>query len=167
MVGLCSSVSAPSLPQDSDLPRESGGEFSESCTHFRELPILQEAPTLLRDINKSLPKYLTSEITRYWKGSLMAWEKTSSTTFDRGVVWYKDSLWYPAIGAATHCIAWQSTWQRNNAAASSTLPQLCTCPCFNHLPIQVLYVMYPNNRRSYWSRWCKALSVVAVTVSVL
>jgi len=33
-----------SLAQDSDLPRESGGEFSESCTHFRELPILQEAP---------------------------------------------------------------------------------------------------------------------------
>ena len=64
MVGLCS-VSALSLAQDSDLPRESGGEFSESYTHFRELPILQEAPTLLRDINKSLPKYLASDITRY------------------------------------------------------------------------------------------------------
>ena len=101
----------------------------ESSQHPKKLH------TLLRDINKSLPKYLTSEITRYIERDHWWPEKqTSWTTFGRGVVRYKDSIWHPA-----HCIAWQSTWQRNNAAATSNLPQLCACPCLNQLNIQVLY----------------------------
>ena len=91
MVGLCS-VSALSLAQDSDLPRESGGEFSESCTHFRVLPTFQEAPHIAERYQQIL-----AEISYQWykKGSLMAWDIHDH--FWRGVVWYRDSLWYPAI----------------------------------------------------------------------
>ena len=65
MVGLCS-VSALSLAQDSDLPRESALESFQRAAHILESSQHpKKLHTLLRDINKSLPKYLTREISRY------------------------------------------------------------------------------------------------------
>ena len=62
MVGLCS-VSALSLAQDSDLPRESAVESFQRAAHILESSQHpKKLHTLLRDINKSVPKYLTSDI---------------------------------------------------------------------------------------------------------
>jgi len=55
-----------SLAQDSDLPRESALESFQRAAHILESSqFYKKLHTLLRDINKSLLKYLTSEISRY------------------------------------------------------------------------------------------------------
>jgi len=54
-----------SLAQDSDLPRESALESFQRAAHILESSQhYKKLHTLLRDINKSVPKYLTSDIKR-------------------------------------------------------------------------------------------------------